>query len=101
MKIKIAIVALIPLAASIALQSSARARQTANSSEAPTTISPDPTQSVWAGIYTAEQTKRGEALYAQRCARCHAPDLTGGEIAPALYNEDFNPNCVCLSLDYL
>jgi len=101
MKIKIAIVALIPLAASIVLPSSAPAQQTANSSQAPTTFSAEPAQSVWDGIYTAEQTNRGEALYTQRCARCHAPDLTGGEIAPALNNEVFKSNWSGLSVDDL
>jgi DNA-binding beta-propeller fold protein YncE len=101
MKIKIAIVALIPLAASIALPSSARAQQTANSLQAPATFSAEPAQSVWDGIYTVEQTKRGEALYAQRCARCHGPDLTGGEIAPALNNEVFMSNWSGLSVDAL
>ncbi len=58
-------------------------------------------QSVWDGVYTQEQANRGGALYAQRCARCHAPDLTGGEIAPALNGAEFKSNWTGLSVDDL
>src|SRR5207247_2168232 len=34
--------------------------------------------------------KRGEPLYSEQCASCHGPDLTGGEMAPALTGSDFN-----------
>jgi mono/diheme cytochrome c family protein len=44
--------------------------------------------SVAAGVYTAEQAKRGEALYADACAACHDPKLIGG-IGPALAGKDF------------
>jgi mono/diheme cytochrome c family protein len=84
MKTRIAMVALIPVAIAIAVPSSVRANQTAPSQQAPAPSSTEPAQSVWGGIFTKEQASRGEALYAQRCARCHAPDLAGGEIAPAL-----------------
>jgi quinoprotein glucose dehydrogenase len=33
--------------------------------------------SVWAGVYTEQQTKRGEALYKQECATCHGDALEG------------------------
>jgi len=36
------------------------------------------------GIYSAEQAKRGEAVYADKCAGCHRPDLSGGAFAPPL-----------------
>jgi DNA-binding beta-propeller fold protein YncE/mono/diheme cytochrome c family protein len=101
MKIKIAIVVLIPVAAIIAFRSSAPAIRTAPWQQAPATSSMEPAQSVWDGIFTAEQANRGEALYAQRCARCHAPDLTGGEIAPALNSAEFKSNWTDLSVDDL
>ena len=41
-------------------------------------------RSVWDGVYTAEQAKRGEALYGQHCAACHGGTLLGAEAAPAL-----------------
>jgi cytochrome c len=33
--------------------------------------------SVWAGVYTEQQAKRGEALYKQECATCHGDALEG------------------------
>jgi cytochrome c len=56
------------------------------------TVSAQQAHSVWDGIYTEEQAKRGQSLYAQRCAACHAPDLTGGEMAPALADSTFRSN---------
>ena len=46
--------------------------------------SQDAATSVWAGVYTEEQAKRGEAVYYQRCAACHGPGLEGGDMSPAL-----------------
>ena len=40
-------------------------------------------RTVWDGVYTAEQATRGDKLYAERCAHCHGPSLSGGE-GPAL-----------------
>ena len=40
--------------------------------------------SVWDGVYTEEQAKRGEAIYYMRCAACHGPALEGGDMTPAL-----------------
>ena len=36
------------------------------------------------GVFTDAQASRGQVLYAQRCAGCHGPDLTGGAQAPPL-----------------
>ena len=41
-------------------------------------------------IYTAVQAKRGETLYAERCAACHGQTLAGMEAAPALAGPAFN-----------
>ena len=101
MKTRIAMVALISVAVAISLPSSVCAKQTAPSQQAPSPSSTEPPQSVWDGIYTEEQANRGGALYAQRCARCHAPDLTGGEIAPALNSGEFKSNWSGLSIDDL
>jgi cytochrome c len=38
------------------------------------------------------QAKRGEAIYAEKCSSCHAPDLTGLDQAPPLSGNDFNTN---------
>lgn len=45
-------------------------------------------RSVWDGAYTAQQDKRGSAVYATACAICHGPALTAGE-APPLAGTDF------------
>jgi mono/diheme cytochrome c family protein len=33
--------------------------------------------SVWSGVYTAAQAKRGEEVHADVCAMCHGPKLNG------------------------
>ena len=101
MKTRIVVVAFISLAVLGAFRSSVRAEHTAPSPQAPATSSTERSQSVWDGIYTEEQAKRGGPLYSQRCAHCHAPDLTGGETAPALASAEFKSNWSGLSVDDL
>ena len=31
---------------------------------------------VWAGVYSAEQARRGERIYQRRCKKCHRDDLS-------------------------
>jgi mono/diheme cytochrome c family protein len=50
------------------------------------------TRSVWDGVYSEDQAKRGSALYAKQCASCHGAELTGGESAPALVGDAFLSN---------
>ena len=57
-----------------------------------------PTRSVWDGVYTEEQAKRGAALNKQHCASCHGEYLTGGEMAPPLAGPAFSANWNGLSL---
>lgn len=40
------------------------------------------------GVFSADQAKRGEALYTETCAACHDPALIGG-VGPALAGKDF------------
>jgi quinoprotein glucose dehydrogenase len=49
-------------------------------------------RSVWSGVYSPEQAKRGEGTYAQSCAACHGAMLDGGEMAPPLVGGPFNSN---------
>ena len=49
-------------------------------------------RSVWDGVFTGEQSKRGEPLYNQQCASCHGDTLTGGEMAPPLVGGEFLSN---------
>jgi hypothetical protein len=46
------------------------------------------TSTVWNRVYTAEQAKRGEAIFQDNCSVCHAEDLTGAD-GPALKGELF------------
>lgn len=46
-------------------------------------------RTVWDGLYTSEQADRGAALYREWCASCHAPDLSGGDVAPGLVGGEF------------
>ena len=47
---------------------------------------------VWDGVYTDEQAKRGGATYQTFCAACHGDQLLGQEAAPALVGDAFNSN---------
>jgi cytochrome c len=49
-------------------------------------------KSVWDGVYTEEQAKRGETISNEECARCHGQALSGGEQAPALAGAGFVAN---------
>jgi S-disulfanyl-L-cysteine oxidoreductase SoxD len=57
-----------------------------------------PSQTVWDGVYTAEQAKKGAELYANNCASCHGLALTGGESAPPLTGGEFLSNWNGLTL---
>jgi S-disulfanyl-L-cysteine oxidoreductase SoxD len=46
-------------------------------------------RSLWDGIYTQEQAKRGEAAYVEKCARCHGAQLIGGDMNPPLVGPEF------------
>ena len=39
------------------------------------------------GVYTADQAKRGQAVYADACSKCHLDDLSGGTSPPLIGNE--------------
>jgi S-disulfanyl-L-cysteine oxidoreductase SoxD len=72
MQTRIGIAAAIGLAAIGLAHSAPRAQESAQA-----------TRSVWDGVYTAEQAKRGAEQYSKVCARCHGEDLAGiGEAAP-------------------
>ena len=51
---------------------------------------PEATRTVWDGVYTDAQSKRGQAIYSDNCARCHSETLAGGESATALVGETFD-----------
>ena len=53
---------------------------------------PSSERSVWDGVYTEEQAKRGEALYEKQCSACHNDKLAGRESAPPLTRGAFLSN---------
>lgn len=59
---------------------------------------PAESRSVWDGVYTEEQAKRGEPLYHKECAPCHGDSLSGGESAPPLTGGAFLSNWNGLTL---
>ena len=61
-------------------------------------VAAEPMTSQWDGVYSLEQARRGESLYAANCAPCHGTDLTGGEMAPALIGFEFGANWDGLTL---
>jgi mono/diheme cytochrome c family protein len=46
-------------------------------------------RTVWDGVYSKQQSGRGQTAYNSRCARCHGDALLGGENSPALVEQDF------------
>ena len=54
-------------------------------------------KTVWEGVYTDAQATRGEALWGEKCAKCHGADLSGGD-APSLVGSEFGANWDDLSL---
>lgn len=55
-------------------------------------------RSVWDGVYTEDQAKRGEPLYRAKCGSCHGDRLNGGESASPLTGGAFLANWNGLSL---
>jgi ankyrin repeat protein len=56
---------------------------------APRTAVQDARATIWDGVFTDAQAKRGEEAYARSCAKCHAEDLLGSTNAPALVGQAF------------
>jgi mono/diheme cytochrome c family protein len=55
-------------------------------------------RSVWDGVFTAEQAKRGQARYTELCSACHGDMLEGGESSPPLAGGAFLANWNTLSV---
>lgn len=52
-----------------------------------------PSRTIWDGVYTEAQAKRGEEVYFNTCVRCHGPQLQGGnDGAGPLTGPTFNGN---------
>ena len=44
-------------------------------------------KTIWSGVYTREQARRGALAYRQTCSYCHGLDLGGSEVAGELAPE--------------
>src|SRR5262245_20285926 len=53
------------------------------------TVAAQQVRSQWDAIYSDGQATRGQALYAENCAMCHAGTLAGTDAAPALTGAGF------------
>ena len=88
MKVQLTIVVLIGLVA----VGIARAPRSAEGAQAAKTAEgAQAAKTIWDGVYTPEQAKRGAATYREHCSTCHLPDLTGGGdgMAPGLAGAEF------------
>jgi mono/diheme cytochrome c family protein len=47
------------------------------------------TTTVWDGVYTENQAKRGETAYGGGCANCHLENLRGDNTSPSLVGTGF------------
>ncbi len=59
-------------------------------SDAATVTQENIMRSVWDGVYTEEQARRGARTYTQECSQCHLDDLLGDGIAPPLVGNAFS-----------
>ncbi len=78
MKLKLTALTITSLSVIGLMQASTRPQETATASV-----------SVWDGVFTKEQVKRGEGLYVQICSSCHGPDLSGNDEAAPLSGSAF------------
>jgi cytochrome c len=46
-------------------------------------------RSLFDGVYTREQSARGQAIYFTSCVRCHKAEMTGTEIVPPILGDHF------------
>ena len=49
-------------------------------------------RSVWSGVYTEPQAKRGEVVYLEMCVNCHGAELEGLDMSPPLAGATFGSN---------
>ena len=55
-------------------------------------------KSIWDGVFSDAQAKRGEEAYKTHCSECHGGDLMGDGFAPSLAGADFQGNWNDLSV---
>ena len=55
-------------------------------------------KTVWDGVFSEAQAKRGAEEYTKNCSECHGKDLMGDGFAPALTGAEFMGNWNDLSI---
>jgi mono/diheme cytochrome c family protein len=70
-------------AATVLIMTATRAQETSSSTSSTTTSSAS------GGVFSAEQAKRGQMLFNEKCVACHGDDLKGSGSAPGLVGDDF------------
>jgi mono/diheme cytochrome c family protein len=55
-------------------------------------------QTVWSGVFTADQAAQGKTVFENKCLTCHGAELNGGEMAPPLSGAMFLSNWTGQSL---
>ena len=53
------------------------------------TVAAGADKTVWDGVYTKDQSQRGQTAYAGDCMKCHGENLAGGEGGPPLAGDEF------------
>jgi cytochrome c553 len=53
---------------------------------------PQEAKTIWSGVFTDDQAKRGRDLFNRYCQSCHGADMSGGEMAPPLAGSLFLTN---------
>lgn len=89
MKVEILAAAIFGVAAAGAFRAAPGAQASAPSQAAGSSSG---SRSVWAGVFSEAQDKRGAAIYSRECSTCHGERLKGGEGAPALAGSEFSAN---------
>jgi mono/diheme cytochrome c family protein len=79
------------LAAILLVAIGARAAPASRPRQAPSPEAPA-ARSVWDGVYSEAQARRGAAVYERHCAKCHGSSLEGGESAGPLTGATFTAN---------
>jgi quinoprotein glucose dehydrogenase len=68
--------------------------------QAPAGVDESAARTVWDGVFTDEQARRGRGFYSEHCAGCHGADLQGGEYR-ALEGDRFWTSWQDTTVDYL
>jgi mono/diheme cytochrome c family protein len=55
-------------------------------------LAQDSQRTIWDGVYTPGQAKRGEAAFVEACSNCHGRTLEGADMTPALTGGAFMSN---------